>query len=199
MKNSINVVITTLITFMMPGLGLKAQNTKPASGIYLTEQDYKSNKLNYILTGNDKIHLNAFLNGKNVTLIYHDKKITLPKSSTYGFRLDNQDYRFFNNTSYKILDTAGFMLYTYQTLTQQGKGYKPADEYAYSKTTSEPVLELTIENLWKSFPAKEGFRFSLKNYFSDGADLATYDRQSGQYKIKYFYFQHPQPVTARVN
>jgi len=198
MKNSIKVVITTLITFMIPGLSLKAQNTKATSGIYLTEQDYKSNKLSYVLTGNDKLHLNEFLNGKNVTLIYQDKKIILPKSSTYGFRLNNQDFRFFDNTPYKILDTAGFLLYSYQKLTQQGKGYKPAEQYAYSTNTAGPVLELTIENLWKSFPAKVDFRFSLKNYFSDGADLASYDHQSGQYKIKYFYFQHARQVAARV-
>jgi len=183
---------------MITGLGLQAQNTKAASGIYLTEQDYKANKLSYVLTGNDKMRLNAFLNGKNVTLIYQDKKIILPKSDIFGFRINNQDFRFFNNTSYKILDTAGFMLYSYQTSVQQGKGNKPVEQYAYSTTTTEPVLSLTIENLWKSFPAKESFRFSLKNYFSNGADLAAYDGQSHQYKIKYFYFQHTQQVTARV-
>ena len=183
---------------MIPGLSLQAQSTKAASGIYLTEQDYKANKLSYVLTGNDKIRLNEFLNGKNVTLIYQDKKIILPKSSTYGVHLNNQDFRFFNNTSYKILDTAGFMLYSYQTLAQQGKGNKPVEQYAYSTTTTEPVLSLTIENLWKSFPKKEGFRFNLKNYFSAGAELAAYDHQSNQYKIKYFYFQHTPQVTAQV-
>jgi len=197
MKNSIKVVITTIITFMIPALSLEAQNIKAASGIYLTEQDYKANKLSYALTGNDKMRLNEFLNGKNVTLIYQGKKVVLPKSATYGFRLDNQDFRFFNNTSYKVLDTAGFVLYSYPRLTQQGKGYRPVEQYAYSTNTSAAVLELTIENLWKSYPAQEGFCFALKNYFSDGADLAEYDAFSHRYKIKHVYFQQTQHLTAQ--
>ena len=189
MKNSIKVLIA-IVTISMYGMLVKAQNAK--TGIYLTEQDYKSNKLTYVLSDHDKLHLNGFFEGKNINLVYQGKKIKLSKNEIFGYRLNNQDFRFYHNEAYRILDTAGFLLYSAEKLSQQGKGYKPVEQYFYSTNTAKPVLELTIDNLWNSFPAQTGFRYSLQNYFNKNGDLAGYDKLSHQYKIKYLYFQQTQ-------
>jgi hypothetical protein len=187
MKNSIKALITIMI-MVMPGINLMAQNTKGNSGIYLNEQDYQAGKLSYALSNNDKMRVNGFLDGRNVILEYQGKKIKLAKSELYGYRRNNQDFRFYHNEAYTILDTAGFVLYSHQKLTRQGKGYKSVDQYFYSTNASAMVSELTIGNLWKSFPGQAGFRYTLQSNFRKDDDLAQYDKQTRQYKVKYLYF-----------
>jgi hypothetical protein len=197
MKNFIKALIAIAIISLQAS-GLKAQNTNAASGIYLTEQDYKLNKLIYVLGDKDKLQLNEFLNGKNISLLYQGKKIKLVKNEIYGYRQHNHNYRFFNNEAYGIVDTAGFMIYKRQKLTQQGKGYAPVERYFFSADTKKPVLALTIENLWNSFPSQPSFRYSIQSNFKQDAGLMAYDKQSNQYKLKYLYFQQKE-VMAHVN
>lgn len=194
MKNSIKTLIAIAI-ISLPALRLQAQTSNGSTGIYLTEQDYKSNKLTYTLSSTDRMQLNEFLDGKNVNLVYQGKKLTLLKSGLFGYRLHNQDFRFFKNEAYSIADTAGFMLYKKEKLTQHGKGYMPVETYFYSVNLNRPIQELTIENLGNSFPAQTDFRYSIQNNFKQDADLAAYDKFAGQYKIKYLYFHHTQVIT----
>lgn len=192
MKNSIKVLVAMVI-ISMNGMSVKAQNAK--TGIYLTEQDYKSNKLSYVLKDQDKLRLNEFLEGKNINLTYQGKKISLSKSEIFGYRQDPHNFRFYHNEAYKILDTAGFLLYSCEKLTQGTKGYKPAEKYFYSVDPQQPVQELTIQNLWNSFPRQNSFRFSLQSNFNGDSDLITYDKCSNQFKIKYLFFQQKQLAT----
>ncbi|MDB4921970.1 hypothetical protein [Mucilaginibacter sp.] len=188
MKNLIKTLIVIAI-ISLSALRSQAQTSNGSTGIYLTEQDYKSHKLTYTLSPTDKMQLNEFLDGKNVTLVYQGKKLTLPKSGLFGYRLHNQDFRFFHNEAYSIVDTAGFMLYKKDKLTQQGKGYMPVERYFYSVNLNQSIHELTIENLWNSFPGQTGLRYSIQNNFKQDADLAAYDKFAHQYKLKYLYFQ----------
>jgi DNA-binding beta-propeller fold protein YncE len=190
MKTSIKVLLIAAIMICTQGVLSQAQSIKNTSGMYLTELDYKSGKLSYVLDKNNKLQLNSFLNGKHVTLIYQGKKVKLSKSEIFGYRENNQDFRFYQNETYRILDTAGFMLYSRQQLAQQGKGYAPVERYFYSVSTANPVLSLTIENIDKSFPAKIEFRYRIQNYFYRDADLMAFDKADNQYEIKYLYFKH---------
>lgn len=189
MKTSIKVLVVAMM-ICIQGIRSQAQGTKRATGIYLNEQDYKAGKLSYALDKNDKLQLNGFLNGKYVTLVYQGKKMKLSKSEIFGYRQNNQDFRFYQNEVYKILDTAGFMLYSRQQLTQQGKGYAPVESYFYSVNTTNPVLSLTIENIDKSFPNRAEFRYSVQSYFRGDADLMAFDKADNQYEIKYLFFEH---------
>ncbi|MDN5285297.1 MAG: hypothetical protein JWR38_1571 [Mucilaginibacter sp.] len=191
MKNSIKMLIAMMV-ISIQGIRLHAQNTKTTTGIYLTEQDFKTGKLSYILSANDKLQLNGFLGGKHIGLVYQGKKIKLSKSEVFGYRQNNQDFRFFHNEAYQILDTAGFLLYSHPQLTQQGKGYKPVEGYFFSTSSAMPVLSLTIENIDKSFSAQSEFRYSVQSYFHKDADLITFDKADNQYEIKHLYFEHKQ-------
>jgi hypothetical protein len=197
MKNSIKT-LTAIAIISLSALRLQAQTSTGSNGIYLTEQDYKSNKLTYTLSSTDKVQLNEFLDGKNISLVYQGKKLTLAKSEIFGYRMHNHDFRFFNNEAYNIVDTAGFTLYKKDKLTQQGKGYSPVETYFYSVNLKQPVQKLTIENLWNSFPTQTGFRYSIQNNFKQDADLVAYDKLSNQYKLKYLYFQQ-KAVMAHAN
>jgi hypothetical protein len=197
MKTSIKVLVA--IAFVMSAMGLKAQPANTEKGIYLNEQDYKNHKLSYVLGSHDKLQLNEFLNGKNISLFYQGKKVKLTKNDIFGYRLQGQDFRFYNNEAYRIIDSAGFLLYSHPKLVQQGKGPKPVEQFYYSLNGAQPVLDLTIPNLWKSFPKQVSFRYSLESNFTGDADLMTYDKLSNQYKIKYLYFKQKQVVNAQAS
>jgi hypothetical protein len=190
MKTSIKVLFAAVL--MIQAINLKAQST---TGVYLNENDYKDHKLTYA-SNTDKIQLNEFLGGNTITVTNDGKKVSLAKSEIFGYRLANQDYRFYNNVAYKIIDTAGFTLYSREKLTQQAKGYKPTEQYFYSVNDKQAVKDLTVENLTASFPQSADFRYSLLNNFHNDADLAAYDKVAKQYEVKYLYFAHKRVMAS---
>jgi hypothetical protein len=185
MKTSIKVLITLLIT--ASSLGLKAQSF--TGGIYLTEQDYKANKLSYVLKDNDKLHLNDFLGGKNVSVTNQGKTIKLSKNEIFGYRLKNEDYRFFNNIAYKIIDTKDFYIFSRPKLTQQGKGLKPVDTYYFSSKANEVIEPLTISNLASVYAQNPKFKYTVEQQFKSDNELIAYDEAIKEYKLKYLFDQ----------
>lgn len=189
MKNSIKTLIAIVTVSLQMGT-VHAQSKINNTGVYLTEQDYKMGKLSYVLAAGDKMHTNGFLEGKNVNLTYQGKSITLAKSQVFGYREDNQDFRFYQNEAYRVLDTAGFLLYSKNELAQDGKGPKPVARYFYSVSTDKPILSLTLQNIYKSFPAESGFRYNVQSNFHQDADLINFDKTSKQYEIKFLYLEY---------
>jgi hypothetical protein len=190
MKTSIKVLFAAIL--MIQGLSLKAQST---TGVYLNENDYKDHKLTYA-SNTDKIQLNEFFGGSTISIVNEGKKVNLNKNEIFGYRLANQDYRFYNNVAYKIIDTAGFTLYSHEKLTQQAKGYKSTVQYFYSVNDKQAVKDLTVENLTASFPQSADFRYSLLNNFHNDAELAAYDKVAKQYEVKYLYFAHKRVMAS---
>ncbi|MDB4999255.1 MAG: hypothetical protein JWR76_332 [Mucilaginibacter sp.] len=197
MKNSIKILTTIItITIIFNCQKGNAQDKVVTGGIFLTEQNFYANKLSYPLNDPDKLQLNEFFGSKSIAVVKHGEKTKLLKRNIYGYRLHNQNFRFFNNDSYRIVDTAGFMLYSRQRLVQQNKGYLPVETFFFSVDARQPVLNLTVANLSNSFSAQAGFRYSPESLFNKDTDLMAYDKQTQQYKIKYLYLQQKQPKTA---
>ena len=189
MKNSIKMIIITMMISIQANR-LVAQNESGKAGIYLTAQDYKADKLSYIPEAGTKLKLHEFLGGKRISITAGGKKIRLSKSSVFGYRDGGKDYRFYQNEAYEVLDTAGFPLYVHTQLIPMGKGYMQIENYFYSTGTTAPVLNLTVANVYKSFPYQNDFRYSIRNYFHGDADLMAYDSVNREYQIKYLYFEH---------
>ena len=190
MKTLINLFAGFMLIIIAQNLN--AQSIKSVDGIFLTEQDYKSDKPSVCLDTKDRIQLNEFFAGKYVTVRCQGQITKLSKNDIYGYRLQSENFRLFNNEAYKIIDTSGFQLYSRKKLSIKGKGYSHVTKYFYSVGTQKPILNLTIENLLGSFPDQTNFRYSIQNSFYKDGDLMAYDKQAGQYKIKYLYFQHRQ-------
>lgn len=189
MKNSIKMVIIMMVISIQANR-LMAQNTNANTGIYLTVQDYKASKLSYVPEAGKKLKLHEFLGGNRISVNAGSKRISLLKSDVFGYRDGGKDYRFYQNEAYEILDTAGFQLYAHVQLIPQGKGYVRAETYFYSTATATPVLNLTVANVYRSFPEQNDFRYSIRNYFHGDADLMAYDSINREYQIKYLYFEH---------
>jgi hypothetical protein len=123
-------------------------------------------------------------------LVYEGKKHVFSKSATYGYRnCDGQDYRFSGVAAYQIIDTAGFYLYNYNKLVQGEKISRPQTVFYFSVNANSPVVELTLENLERSFSQNTRFRYQLEAQFRSDKDLTAYDNMLKTYKIKYLYSQ----------
>lgn len=197
MKNLIKVLLAACC-FVLPSKRLLAQNQADSNGVYLSLQDYQQNKLSYSLSKHDKLYLHEFLEGKNLMLRYEGKKVKLPKNSIFGYQWHGQNYRLYHNISYRILDTAGFILYTREKLSPANKGFKEMPAYAYSLDLKQQPSNLTMENLDSTFLSETGFRYALQCNFKTDEELSAFDVFSHQYKIKYLYYKFKNKDTQSV-
>lgn len=139
-----------LIIILTGSLGANAQ---PVHGVYLTEDDFKSNTLsysastdpgNYIVVERDKLEL--FRNGE---------KTTFKPGSVYGYFQDGVKYcgyrksLFFNRFRYyKVIDESGLIVYALESSGHKVSGYT---FYYYSLDLSSPIIRITKRAIRKSF------------------------------------------------
>ncbi|MBS1933454.1 MAG: hypothetical protein JST96_05590 [Bacteroidetes bacterium] len=167
------------------------QNT--TSGIYVNASDFINHKLTYQINCNntkDKMRLNDFFGSSTGYVLSNGEKHAFNKNKVYGYlSCSNKNYRFFQHSSYEILDTAGFFIYYQYREEEINKGKEPVkkDEYFFSATSNGPVQLLTIDNLKKAFPGNDKFHYALDETFRSDKDLIAYDSFRRSYKIKYLY------------
>ena len=101
----------------------------------------------------------------------------------------SQVYRSVGHEKFRIVDTAGFYLYSINKLVQGEKIARPQDVYFFSVKADGPILELTRENLEKAFGENPRFRYAVEARFRNDKELMEYDRILGTYAIKYLYSQ----------
>jgi hypothetical protein len=97
------------------------------------------------------------------------------------------DYRFYENKAFQVIDTTAFYIYSYDKLIQQGKGPKPTRVYYFSKKNLGEILPLTAENIAKAFPKNAKFRYMVEVAAKTDIKLDAYDNESNEYKIKELY------------
>jgi hypothetical protein len=158
------------------------------TGLYLTSDDFINHKLSFETDGS-KIKLNSFFEGSKVVVANNGKEQVFSKNEIFGYRSNGQDYRFFNNTAYKILDTKDFYIYSSPKLILQGKGPKPVDAYYYSSTVKSVVEPLSIKNLQNTYAENPKFKYMVEAAFSSDNALVQYDAGIKEYKVKYIYEQ----------
>jgi hypothetical protein len=162
-------------------------------GVYLSPDDFLHDKLSYAAdshSGDLKIKLHEEFGSSELEVIYKGKKQVLSKDRVYGYRdAKEQNFRFVGHAVYHILDTAGFYLYSYNKLVQGEKIARPQTVYYFSIKAGDPVLELTLDNLEKSFADNAPFRYRLEAQFRSDKELTAYDGIGKTYKIKYVFSQ----------
>jgi len=159
-------------------------------GIYLTSDDYVNHKLSYETDGKDgKIRLNEMFGSGKIVVVEHGERQVLSKKQIFGYCLNNEDYRYYNNTAYRIIDTQGFIIYSSSKLVPAGKGSKPAVFYFFSAKPEADIKELTMDNLQEVFSTDTKFLYSVASLFRSDNELAAFDPNLKTYKIKYLYEQ----------
>ena len=102
---------------------------------------------------------------------------------------NNIGQRVYGKSTYKVLDTRGFYLYSINKLVQGEKIARPQTVYYFSVTANSPLQELTLANLENAFAGNAKFRYSLEAQFRSDKELMAYDDLLKMYKIKYLYNQ----------
>ncbi|MBV8389970.1 MAG: hypothetical protein JO080_09250 [Mucilaginibacter sp.] len=180
--------LTMIAIIMTLGFFKNSYAKAEVNGVYLTENDYVNHKLSYGYDPNNaqgnKIILNDFLEGKNVTVVINSKKQVLPKNELFGYRKDGHDYRFQDNKVYEIVDSEGFYLYTHDKLVQNGKGLKPVKEFYFSIKANSEIVQLTQQNIDKAFASNYKFRLQVQADLPTDQALGTYDKALNKYEIK---------------
>jgi len=158
-------------------------------GLYLSQQDYRDHKLSYVTDGTNgtTVRLHSFFGSYQVVVIQNGKKEYFSKDKIFGYRMDGQDYRYFNHCAYRIVDTTGFYLYAYYKLEQQGKGPKQVEKYYFSPKASDDIRLLTIDNLQSAFSSDTRFVYSVKGFFKSDNELTAYDASLKEFKLKHIY------------
>jgi len=176
---------------VMASLSQKSVAGTHTIGLYLTSEDYSNHKLSFETDGSNGngIKLNGFFESGNVVVTYNGKKQVLSKNELFGYRANGQDYRYFNNTAYKILDTKDFYIYSAPKLVQEGKGSKPVDAYYYSSTVKTAVEPLSIKNLQNTYAENPKFKYMVEAEFTSDNALVQYDAAIKEYKVKYVFEQ----------
>jgi hypothetical protein len=174
---------------MMVFVAQKSISQNAVTGLYLTADDYAHHKLSFVTGGNSKncIHLNEFMESGKVVVKYNGKTQTLLKSEIFGYSCDQQDYRYFNNVAYKIIDTTDFFIYSAPKLEQQGKGLKPVERFYFSSTARSEIERLSIKNLEAAYASNIKFRYMIESTFATDNSLTSYDAAVKEYKVKYLY------------
>jgi hypothetical protein len=98
-----------------------------------------------------------------------------------------QGYRLVGKSRYRVIDTAGFCLYSINKLVQGEKIARPQTVYYFSVKPDGVLWELTLANLELAFAGNAGFRYRLEGWTRRDKDLIAYDKTLKAYKIKYLY------------
>jgi hypothetical protein len=182
----INPIVVFLFIILLSSFAGK-DSSESKSGIYLTENDYINHRISY--AGADKIMLNKFTAGDNVKIIINGESKKIAKKDIYGFHSsDNNDFRFYKNELYQIVESEKLFVYkNYATTSLQGgKGSIKQEFFYYSLKGNEPLIPLTISNLRKSFSNNIKFQELLDTVKSD-EELTYYVTYMQQLKVEYLF------------
>ncbi|MBS1661044.1 MAG: hypothetical protein JST68_08340 [Bacteroidetes bacterium] len=157
----------------------------PSTGsIYLSSEEYTRHTPSVTYDCPSQLKLNSFLNGSTIQLNLNGEKRRFAKDTIYGYRdCQGNDYRFHQNAAYKIIDTAGFYLYSLTHLVQGEKIARPAATYFFSANPEGFIHPLTIANLQKAFASNPKFCYRLNSDFRSNTSL------NDIHKLKYAYQQ----------
>ena len=153
-------------------------------GLYLTLQDYKDHKLSYVskYRNNGKVDVDILFGANKVLVIQDEKTRVFLKNDVFGYRIDKQDYRFYNNAEYCIVDNKHFFIYSCFKVIQQDKVPKKTEQYYFSSNPAGPIQRLTIDNLESVYGKNEKFITTMDRWFKNNNQVETRHFFNRQYK-----------------
>jgi hypothetical protein len=191
------IIFFLLIMYLIKFSFAQKEDTITYRGIFMNLQDYKSNKLSYVINCDSalgKIRLNHFFSQNYIDVFKDGKKIKLYKDSIFGYRDCKQsDYRFFQDRDreYQIKENKNIVIYITDVpvTSSSGKTVQLVQGYFFSTTPSSEILPLTIINLKKVFSGNLKFHDLLNVEFYGAKDISDYDDKHKMYKINYLLNQ----------
>lgn len=156
------------------------------AGVYKSATDFVTGNLEHSKPeyGKHKIRTDIPFNKYVVKVVDGEESHKYFKWDLYGFKnRRNEAFRFYNEKSYRIVDTASFLIYAREENVVRGKEKTRETRYYFSKSAESRLIPLTIRNLKYAFPNRE-FHDLLDLQFRSNTELMKYDHYYGQYKLK---------------
>ncbi|RFM27457.1 hypothetical protein [Deminuibacter soli] len=177
MKLIQGITVLAAVCFMLP-----AANAKDNTGLYMSAGDFETQALKY--TDNYVIRTSPLFSPYKIKVLKAGDVTVLFKDDVYGYRdSKKQDYRFFNEAEYKIINTKGLYLYSRRTTTVKGKIRETHTQYYFSENASAPLKTLSIYHLKQAYPNNAALHDALDAQFRYDQDLAQYDNYQKHYKL----------------
>ena len=175
-------IISLLLIYiiLVSKTNVQAQQNK-VMGIFNSANDFKSGVFSKKINCNaeNKIKVDVFLNSSDIIVKENGVKTKIKKSTIYGYQNSlNENFRFYNNTEYMIIDTGKVYLYTEYHYENPGNGtggMVKVEKIHFSVSTSSEILPFTKEFILKSFPESNKLRMWLFNSASKVGDLLQKD------------------------
>jgi hypothetical protein len=156
------------------------------AGLYKNADDYLSGKLEHEKQDFEKhrLHTDRLFNKYVVKVVENGEAHKYFKWDLYGYKnKNNQNFRFFNEKSYRIVDTTSFVVYAREENIVNGKEKRRETRYYFSKNAESRILPLTIRNLKFAYPNRD-FHDLLDVHFRSNKELMRYDAFNNEYKLK---------------
>lgn len=156
------------------------------AGLYKSADDYLTGKLEHEKQDFEKHKLRTDLlfNKYVVKVVENGEAHKYFKWDIYGYKnKKNQSFRFFNEKSYRIVDTTSFVMYAREENIVRGKEKTRETKYYFSKNAESRIVPLTIRNLKMAYPNRD-FHDMLDVHFRSNKELIRYDAFHNEYKLK---------------
>ena len=180
-----NFIALIVVKFSLFSSLLTAQSVQ---GIYLSADDFTSNKLSFEKGSSKKykIKLHSLSFKSPIKITWGDSIIHLNKDSVFGYKdHDGTSYRFFNKTVFTMMNPGANIL-LYKVMSAAKTKYEEATySYYYSKDVNSPVMSLTLRNLENTFSDNKVFVDFLEVHFRNNDELLEYDSNHRMYKINH--------------
>jgi hypothetical protein len=163
-------------------------NHVTAQGIYRNASDFKQRY--YWIKSNTnekfKVYPHKHFHTKEIKVVCGDSIFNIAKADIYGYTdKEGNQYRFFNNQQYKIINpTENVLLYSKQILAGP-KGNTPTLIYFFSKDADSPIIELTLFNVKNIFRDNPQLIEKFDLHFKNDIDLIQYDAYNKSYRINH--------------
>lgn len=162
-------------------------NVKAQSGIYMTADDFEKGHLAYREQPQMRhaIRTDIPLNNSIVKVVNGNESVKLIKVDIFGYRnRRNEDFRFYDDIKYRILDASHIYLYSREVNVVRGKAKSRVTKYYFSRNGEAPVMELTMNNVKRAFPENRQFHDLIDLQFRSDSELLKYDAFHKEYKLQ---------------
>ena len=161
------------------------------AGLYKSADDFLNGTLAYEQQEFEKhrLHTDIPINKLVVKVKDGGESHKFFKWDLYGYKSrKNENFRFYNEKSYKIVDTTAFLIYSREENIIDGKARTRQTRYYFSKGPESRIVPLTIRNLKHAFPNRE-FHDLLDLQFRNNRELVMFDSFNKEYKLKRIFLK----------
>jgi hypothetical protein len=181
-----------LLAGLILSLSLHSQNKDNCiSGVYVTQDDFAHNRLSHQINTGEKGNKLEFAIPADMTLavklITPDTTLKFDPGTIYGYNECGKVFRYFKGGKeldaqedyYEVKEVKPLIIYT--------SAFVSGNETFYSRSISDPIHRLTMDNLQSDFKNDAAFLEAAKKLNREPGDgLATKDK-SGSYRINQVY------------